>query len=341
MTFDDSNSSDYLQSETVLQAEVVFARDAPSNTKDPRYPYGSEEQFYSIKTNVKEGKREVHSDRFLFITLYTMLFLAIAGLAFSVTRYVQVKSNIRSQPSSQEIGNNKLSINDNISSITVEDVDPDRDPITYRSDIEYILSSEIYKGSRISFLDGAQKKTIDWLVYEDLVLTSTKIREMVAYKNNSDIDDDLVPTFPLVQRYALMVLFFETNGELWSEKSWTEQTDLNECKFTGVECDLEDQVVVLDLAYRKLRGRLPEEVGLLTKLESASFLSNSLEGTIPSFFYNELTNLRMFPIQWLCELLYAVYHVMNWLGVFFSQSLLLFNFAQITSICQPTDSLLL
>mmetsp|Transcript_16575 Transcript_16575/g.38299 ORF Transcript_16575/g.38299 Transcript_16575/m.38299 type:complete len:567 (+) Transcript_16575:117-1817(+) len=293
MASKDSNSSDNLQSETVLQAQVVFAPDDLNNQKDHALPNGTEDNFYPIESDPEQDKGKVVSDRPLFMTLYAILFLAITGLGFSVTRYVQVKRNVRSSQSSQEIASDN-----NTLSATAEDTDLDRDPVAYRSDIEYILSSEIYQDSTISFLQGSQKKAIVWLVYEDRVLSTTKIREMVDYmKSNNTGNDDVVPTFPLVQRYAMMVLFFETNGELWSERSWAESTNLNECKFVGVECDMEDRVVVLDLALRKLRGRLPEEVGLLTRLESASFLSNSLEGTIPSFIFNKLTNLHSLDLS--------------------------------------------
>jgi len=298
MASNDINSSNSLQSETVLHADVVVAPCAINNTEGRQFPNGTEENIYSIETGIDQERDKVDSDRPLFLTLYAILFLAITGLGFSVTRYVQVTTKVRSLPTSQETTKSKISSDNNISSIEAEYRDPDRDPIAYRSDIEYILSQEMYQESFTSFLEGAQKKAIDWLVYEDRVLTSTKIQEMVEYKKSNNTDGaDLVPTFPLVQRYAMMVLFFETNGELWSERSWAELTDLNECKFMGVECDMEGQVVVLDLAIRKLRGRLPEEVGLLTKLEYASFMSNSLEGTIPSFIFNKLTNLYFLDLS--------------------------------------------
>eukprot|EP00536_Pseudo-nitzschia_multiseries_P009963 jgi/Psemu1/202069/e_gw1.290.19.1 len=66
---------------------------------------------------------------------------------------------------------------------------------------------------------------------------------------------------------------------------------VHECKFTGIECDSEGRVTVVDLGYRKLRGRLPDEVGMLSKLTAVNLMGNNLEGTIPSFVYNKLTNL--------------------------------------------------
>lgn len=98
-----------------------------------------------------------------------------------------------------------------------------------------------------------------------------------------------------------MVLFFGTNGELWADTPWSELTTFNECKFAGVRCSStgndEGQVDVLDLEYRKLRGRLPDETGLLTKLTTANFQANNLEGSIPSFIFNKMTDLETLDLS--------------------------------------------
>jgi hypothetical protein len=323
MPFDNFDTSTYPRSgSSILQAEVVFRPDNLINPEEQRVPIEETEgDLYPVETQMPQSKNENDRNKGgpLFITLYALLLLSIAGLVLAVTKYIQVPRNARPLPFSQDEDTTSGLVTNGFGTVAV--VDPDRDPVAYRSDIEYIISTEIDEEFSTNFLEGAQKMAIDWLVYEDLVLTSTKIRAMVESMDSNTIGGgDLVPTFPLVQRYAMMVLFFGTSGELWSDTSWSEMVDITECQFMVVECDLEGQAVVLDLAFRKLRGRLPEEVGMLTKLESVSFLSNSLEGTIPSFIYNKLTNLSMF-LPCVRSLLYghqkSAYDEMDRLGVFF------------------------
>lgn len=236
-----------------------------------------QEKEQTVESSNQRRKR----DRRLFSTLYIVLFLSLSGLAFSITKYVQAR--VKSTASSAEIA----------SSLSLEEIDPNRDPVRYRSDITAILSTVVEFST---LLEGPQKKALDWLVFDDVVLTSTEIEAMmegIEHSNNNNDDDISVPIFPLVQRYALMVLFFGTNGELWSDKPWSDLTIVNECDFMGVNCGYGHQGEVdgLDLQYRKLRGRLPDEVGLLTQLATVNLMSNNLEGSIPSFFYNELTDL--------------------------------------------------
>ena len=108
---------------------------------------------------------------------------------------------------------------------------------------------------------------------------------------------DAVETFeenpnPLYQRYAMMVLFFATNGELWNGPPWTEETDIHECDFLGVDCDLDRVVIGLDMTRRQLRGRLPDELGtMLTNLRMLKLDQNSLEGSIPAPYFDGLSNL--------------------------------------------------
>ena len=247
---------------------------------DPTTTTTMQRQQEREQTIMESSNQRRKRDRRLFSTLYIVLFLSLSGLAFSITKYVQAR--VKSSASSAEIA----------SSLSLEEIDPNRDPVKYRSDITAILSTVVEFST---LLEGPQKKALDWLVFDDVVLTSTEIEAMmegIEHSNNND-DDIGVPIFPLVQRYALMVLFFGTNGELWSDKPWSDLTTVNECDFMGVNCgyDHQGEVDGLDLQYRKLRGRLPDEVGLLKQLATVNLMSNNLEGSIPSFFYNELTDL--------------------------------------------------
>jgi hypothetical protein len=301
-------------STSVLQADVIW--NPPSDAEDDYNGDDDEENFIdnplSPSSNMithqpyeqeKEQQKHQNRNRTLFFTLYVLLLLSMTGLAFSITRYVQAKmrnSGPRpvpqgvTAPTAGDVAANPASSS---SSYTLEEIDPNRDPIKYRNDIESILSNVVEDST---FLEGAQKNALDWLVFQDLVLTSTDIEAMVesiaADDNNdedSNDDDNVgVPIFPLVQRYALMVLFFGTSGELWNDKPWSDLVHVHECNFMGVDCDgSKGQALTLDLQYRKLRGRLPDEAGLLTQLTSVNLMANNLEGSIPSFIYNELTDL--------------------------------------------------
>ncbi len=263
----------------ILQAEVVVSnvRRNQNGREDERPKEG--EELYKIETQMSLDEKDTtdNSSSRLFLVLYTILLLSIVFLVVALTRYIRVKRSVVPIPVSQDAASAELLS-------PVEAADPDRDPVTYRSHIEEILVRELHDECSTNFLEGPQKMAIDWLVYEDVVLNSTQIGNMaVGY--------DLEPAFPLVQRYALMVLFFATSGELWSGAPWNLMVDIPECRFMGIECDMDGRVLLMDLGFRKLRGRLPEEVGMLINLRSFSVLSNSLEGTIPSFLYNRLTNL--------------------------------------------------
>ena len=313
-------------STSVVQTEDVIWNPSSDRAEDD-YNNGDDDEenftddpFFSKSSTIlahppseqeqQEQQKHQNRNRTLFFTLYVLLLLSMTGLAFSITRYVQAKmrnSGPRSvvpqggltASTAEDVAANPTSSSSSSSSssYTLEEIDPNRDPIKYRNDIESILSNVV---EDFTFLEGAPKKALDWLVFQDLMLTSMDIEAMmksIAAEDNNDEnsnDDDKVgvPIFPLVQRYALMVLFFGTSGELWNDKSWSDLVHVHECAFMGVDCDdSKGQALTLDLQYRKLRGRLPDEVGLLTQLTSVNLMANNLEGSIPSFIYNELTNL--------------------------------------------------
>lgn len=119
-----------------------------------------------------------------------------------------------------------------------------------------------------------QSRALDWLAFSDTVVTS--------------VDD---PNF--YQRYALIVFFFATNGDLWSgiDEKWTELVDSHECTYSGIDCDMENNVIVVELSIRNLSGSLPEEVGLLTNLEKFDVFNNALMGSIPESIFGQLTKL--------------------------------------------------
>ena len=295
MAMEDFDAYTIPQFGSVLQAEVVFS----SNTNTGRN--NREKEALEIDDEEEDRRRaetessldksdQDSSTSPLFLTLYAVFLLSIIFLAIALSQYVKVKRSTALPPIPQDVTTIGIT-NDTVAEAEV-DPDPERDLDIYRRNIEFILSTELHEECSTNFLEGPRKMAIDWLVYEDLVLSSTEISVMAEARHGGS--KEVVPAFPLIQRYILMVLFFGTSGELWSGEPWNDMVTVPECNFVGIECDLEGQILILDLGFRKLRGRLPEEVGMLTTLESFSVFSNKLEGTFPTFIYNRLTNLGMF-----------------------------------------------
>jgi hypothetical protein len=130
----------------------------------------------------------------------------------------------------------------------------------------------------VVFVDpkSPQSQALDWLVFEDLLLESTL---------NS------------LQRYALIVFAFATNVDIWrGVDAWYKLPDKHECTFVGVDCNADREVTGISLSSRKLTGRLPDEIGMLTTLTSLDISRNSLEGKIPASVFEKLTKLGTFRV---------------------------------------------
>ncbi|KAL3904511.1 MAG: hypothetical protein SGILL_010038 [Bacillariaceae sp.] len=216
------------------------------------------------------------SDRCVFVTLWIVMILALGGLAFATVRYVQYKNANRqsaSIPTTQDDDFNEILAN--------------RDTEAYKLQVQNILA-DVVKSSTLLTPSSPQAQAVEWMVLQDSVLTLDDLDKTAATDGAGD-------PYRVYQRYALMALFFATGGELWEDTPWTENGEVHECDFVGVDCDEKDQVVILDLFLRKLRGRLPDDVGLLTQLSSLVLSSNLLEGSIPAFVFDRLTNLGKYP----------------------------------------------
>uniref|UniRef100_A0A7S1VC73 Leucine-rich repeat-containing N-terminal plant-type domain-containing protein n=1 Tax=Grammatophora oceanica TaxID=210454 RepID=A0A7S1VC73_9STRA len=133
-----------------------------------------------------------------------------------------------------------------------------------------------------------QRRAMDWMLQDSFSLS------------HSDDHDRMV------QRFALAVLFFATNGPYtWITPSsgWLDNSDLSsssstdECEWEHVGCSTEEQGVVdrLELSEQGLSGRLPNEIGLLSSLTDLNLLNNNIEGTLPSEI-GLLTIMRWFSV---------------------------------------------
>ncbi|KAL7478582.1 hypothetical protein ACHAW6_004341 [Cyclotella cf. meneghiniana] len=93
----------------------------------------------------------------------------------------------------------------------------------------------------------------------------------------------------LFQRYILVLLAYE-----YSSLDWLSDGD-DECKWSGVECDMNGHVIKLELADFSLDGTMPPEIGRLQSLQVLNLSDNSLHGTLPSELghLNELSSLSL------------------------------------------------
>lgn len=125
--------------------------------------------------------------------------------------------------------------------------------------------------------DSPQSKALTWLVYEDKSIS-----------DETQVDR-------IIQRYAMMVLFYACSGDDWKGTvvPLDEQVGTNECDFFGVSCNDDGTIVGLDLHFQRLVGQLPAEMGSLSSLTSLILSDNYLEGSVPETIYS-LTNLRKF-----------------------------------------------
>ena len=110
--------------------------------------------------------------------------------------------------------------------------------------------------------NSPQSKALNWIISEDNM--------NLTYTSSN-----------LVQRYALMVLYYSTSGDQWGDNDGY-GSDRNECEWFGVECAHFHTLVSLDMFSNDLRGPLPKEVFLIPKIKHVDFGSNRLTGTIPT-----------------------------------------------------------
>lgn len=106
-----------------------------------------------------------------------------------------------------------------------------------------------------------------------------------------------------VQRYVLALLYYATNGQFWLHSRNLLRGDRNTCGWNtrvdddngdsfdfGAVCNEEGLVIKIYIPQTNLKGTMPRELGLLTKLEFLALHYNEVTGTLPSEL-QLLTNL--------------------------------------------------
>jgi hypothetical protein len=112
-----------------------------------------------------------------------------------------------------------------------------------------------------------------------------------------------------VTRYALAIMYYETNGSEWTNSQNWLAADQRHCDWYGVGCcdgvlrasffcephDFYD-VIEVDLYHNNLSGPIPKSVVLLKRLASLYMSNNNLTGEIPAVF-GKLTNFTKLYLQ--------------------------------------------
>ncbi|KAL3805145.1 hypothetical protein HJC23_003373 [Cyclotella cryptica] len=112
------------------------------------------------------------------------------------------------------------------------------------------------------------------VTFDQLEPTDGRIKAL-AWITEKDQMEFIMSKSSLFQRYVLGLLAFD-----FSILSWL--SDINECGWTGVECDVEGHVIGLNLTAYGLDGTIPPEIGTLQHMQTLSLSDNSLYGTLPS-----------------------------------------------------------
>jgi Leucine-rich repeat (LRR) protein len=161
-----------------------------------------------------------------------------------------------------------------VASTTTSPVPPTPPPPARVESIVSYISSITLSDQTLSYppLAGtAEERAVQWLIKNDLKTTA----------DDSDA---------LRQRYVLSTLWFIPTpapfvdyfgtGKDNHADTWT--TDLDECAWLGVRCTGDGRVTTLSLAAANVRGRIPDDLGLLTAMTRLLLWGNQLTGTIPS-----------------------------------------------------------
>jgi hypothetical protein len=166
-----------------------------------------------------------------------------------------------------------------------DDASPETPQVSLQFQDEYLESICLFLLGPTEHLvlhsHSPQALAIEWLAYQDSLYL-----------------DVMSHPWRLLQRYALVTLYFANGGSLWpSLKSpssgWVPHgVGVHECDWMFVDCNNQEEVVSLRLSGGGivLTGALMTEIGHLPRLHHLSLANNRLEGNIPLAIY-QLTDL--------------------------------------------------
>jgi Leucine-rich repeat (LRR) protein len=141
----------------------------------------------------------------------------------------------------------------------------------------FLIRSGIARKADLRDPSTAQSKAVSWLVNTD--------RSPVAVPQGGEADAYFL------QRYIVLVLFYMTGGELWTNKwsmiepreqvcNWNQVSKRDETYMYGVECEA-GIATAIRIPATNLAGSLPNELGYLSSLKVVDLHDNALTGTLP------------------------------------------------------------
>ena len=123
-----------------------------------------------------------------------------------------------------------------------------------------------------------------------IVEQSTRVRSLVistpAPNTSNSPSTSNAPT-TMDQLEILTLLYDTTGGDAWSPDSWdltsiSDPTQVCSNNLYGIECNEVFQVYKISLQNNNLRGTIPTELALLTRLQYLNLKHNFINGDIPT-----------------------------------------------------------
>lgn len=134
---------------------------------------------------------------------------------------------------------------------------------------------DYYQNKRNDVNAPPQVRAVSWLLFDDPI-------------DNPDT---------LLQRYALGVLYYSTNGDNWkNSQNWLSPTHF--CGWAGLECDRFQVVLeVVNLQTNQLVGPIPHELNFLETVRALELSNNKLEGELPGLALGSLPALTILYVN--------------------------------------------
>eukprot|EP00934_Nitzschia_sp_Nitz4_P000173 Nitzschia sp. Nitz4//scaffold420_size8731//5602//6747//NITZ4_009117-RA/size8731-processed-gene-0.3-mRNA-1//1//CDS//3329551558//173//frame0 len=148
-------------------------------------------------------------------------------------------------------------------------------------------------------LESSKYTTVD--EYDDYVTSNANSPQALALKWLCEVDEsswspNIISNAELLERYALAVLYYATQGAGWTIKSsfyldsttsicdWNTGVSDDQGVYCGTSGSAKGAASQVLLGGCSLVGELPIELTLLTSLKTFYVVGNNLYGTLPPFF---------------------------------------------------------
>jgi len=165
------------------------------------------------------------------------------------------------------------------------------------------LAFNISHESALRDPESPQYEALNWIANEDTNNKTISFLNMLTQETENSLDFTSHMDHPIVQRYVLATIYFSTNGQYWtkqarflSELDECQWKDVDDPRITQIQCDEQTQTVQGVYLYSlNASGKFPNEIGLLSNVETFFMGDNVIQGTLPSTM-SKMTNLKNFHI---------------------------------------------